>query len=230
MDGGDGGSVTPFACTDYPGAVFCSDFESVPVTTGWSNSFTNNGGSFEAGEGRFGRGLLARVPMHGSTPTPNTRPNAAVEKALPLAPRRPFTLSFDINIEPGSGGGVVDLGGIFFPVVYYVVTFRVEDDGRVHMHEYGAPSGGMPEVITDKAILDQPPKGTWLHVVMKATFPTGADAHLAITFDGTVVYDDVIAAGRYADQQPAIYAGISNAENAGRARSVRFDDVLVTTP
>jgi hypothetical protein len=229
MDGGDGSAAT-FACTDYPGAVFCSDFESVSVTTGWSSSFANNGGSIEAGEGRFGRGLLARVPTRGSTPTTKTRPNAALEKALSLAPRQPFTVSFDMNIEPGSGGGVVDLGGIYFPVVYYVVTFRMENDGTIHMHEYGAPTGNMPEVVTDKSLLGQPPKGTWLHVVMKTTFPTGADAHLTITFDGTVVYDDASAASRYADQKPSIYAGVSNAESAGQAQSVRFDDVLVTTP
>ena len=136
----------------------------------------------------------------------------------------------DLKIENAdTGGGVIDIGGIDFHGPFYVVTFRMENDGTVHLHEYGDPIGPNPQVLTDFPLTMQPAIGTWLHVAMQLTFPTGP-AHLVVLFDGATAYDGPIGASPYASQ-PFFYAGINNSENSATlARTVDVDDVLVTTP
>jgi hypothetical protein len=227
-DGADGAVATPFRCSDHPAAVLCSDFEGPSLTAGWNNTLTSNGGVLESGNGRFGRGLSSRIPAW-SGAVAATRPNAALETSLPLAPRQPLTLSFDTIIQPGTNTGAADFMGILFHGAYYIVAFRMDDDGKVRLLQYADPTQMMPELVTSAPLLVQPAIGTWVHVVMQLTFPAGRSAHLTITFDGTPAFDGDVAAGAYASQ-PYVNVGLHGAGSAGQGRTLLVDDVLVTTP
>jgi hypothetical protein len=229
--GGDAATpVVPFRCADHAAALFCADFESGAFNTGWDTIYVPNGGTLAFGAGRFGRGLVATVPTRAGTPTPSTRPNAAVEKGVSLAARAPLTLAFDVKIESGAGGaGVVEISGIDFHGPFYIVTFRMVDDGTIHLHEFGDTVGANPVIINDFPLIVQPAIGSWVHVAMQMTFPSASSARLVVLFDGATAYDGAIGAAPYASK-PFVYAGISNAESAGQARTIDFDDILVTTP
>ncbi len=230
-DSGDGETTTPpFRCADYPSAVFCADFDDGAFNAGWAKTYLRNGGTLALGAGRSRTGLVATVPTR-SNPTASTRPVADLEMGVALSVRQPLTVAFDMLREAGGGGGgVIDIGGIGFHAPFYIVTFRVENEGAVHLHEYGDPlvSGG-PSLSTDFPLGVQAAIGTWVHVTVQLTFPKATEAHLLVTFDGATAYDGAIGASPYAST-PFVSAGVNNAESAGQARTVDFDDVLVTTP
>jgi hypothetical protein len=230
QDAGDGAATTQtFRCADHPGALFCADFDNGPFNVGWTDIYDPNGGTLALGDGRFGRGLVATIPTHGAT-TPSTRPGATLETGVNLPARAPFTFAFDTKIESAApGGGVYEISGIFFHVNFYVVTFRIEDSGAIVLHEYGDPIGSAPFLLNDFPLMVGPPIGSWVHVAMQMTFPSSSSVHLRVQFDGAIAYDGAIGASPYASP-PFVYGGISNAENAGQARAVDFDDIVVTTP
>ena len=227
--GGDGGgdSGLPF-CAAHAGAVFCADFENDPINAGWLDTLNANGGTVLTGPGRDGRGIACRVPTRAGTSSSN-RPTAALHGPVLLQARQAFTLAFDMNIAVAGGGGVLDIGGFHYSGPFYVATFRMQDNGSVSVHEYGDPFMGAGQVLADYPLIVQPGIGRWVRVEMKVTFPAGNDVHLVATFDGALAYDGKLSAAPYASQ-PYIFGGINNAENAGQARTVGFDDILVTTP
>jgi hypothetical protein len=216
--GGDGGF--PF-CAAHASAVFCADFERDPINAGWFDTLNANAG-------RDGRGIACRVPARGGTSSSN-RPSAAFHGPVAIVARQPFTLAFDMNIAVASGGGVLDIGGFHYSGLFYVATLRMQDDGTVSVHEFGDPFMGAPQVLADYPLILQPGIGRWVRVEMKVTFPVSNDVHLIVTFDGALAYDGKLSAAPYASQ-PYLFGGIGNAENAGQARTIGFDDVLITTP
>lgn len=223
-------TTTAFGCADHASALFCADFETGPFNANWGYTFFRNGGTLVLGAGRFGSGLVATVPAR-ADPGVSTRPAATVETSVTLTARAPLTLAFDMNIpSAATGGGVVDIGGFDFHGPFYVVTFRMENDGTIHLHEYGDPLGSNPNLLTDAPLTAQPAIGSWVHVAMALTFPTSSSARLVVTFDGATTFDGPIGASPYASQ-PFVYAGINNAESAASlGRTVDVDDILVTTP
>jgi hypothetical protein len=226
VEAGDDGGAS--FCGAHAGAVFCADFEKDPFNAGWIETLRANGGTVLTGPGRDGRGIECRVPTRAGT-SDSTRPSAALHGPVLLQPRQPFTLAFDMNIAVAIGGGVIDIGGFNYSGVFYVATFRMQDNGIVTVHEYGDPTMGAGQVLADYPLIIQPGIGRWVRVEMMVTFPAGNDVHLVARFDGALAYDGKLSAAAYASQ-PYIFAGIINVENAGQARTVGFDDVLVTTP
>jgi hypothetical protein len=216
---------TPFRCSDHENALFCADFESVPVTAGWKNVATPSGGSLSADQGRFGMGLAASVPDYSS---PN-EPAASLESGLSLTTRQPFTFSVDTKIATLKGSGVIDFIAFGFHGEFYILVLRAGDNGHVDLYEYADPVGTTtPQLDHYQQLLVQPTLGSWMHVVGQVTFPASG-AHLKLTFDGTLAFDGAISAGDYASR-PYLYAGITHASSGGDAMTILFDDILVTTP
>lgn len=241
VDGGDGGggqttdsstdasivdaAPVPFRCVDHPEGVYCADFEGTPVSKGWSNVQTVAGGTLTAVEGRFGLGLAAGVPSYNSP----TEPIASLENSLPLNNRQDFTYSVDTFIESLTASGQVDFIAFGFHGPFYILVLRAGGGGHVDLYEFGSAFGTTAGLDHYQPLLIQPKLGSWMHVVGHVTFTTG-NVHLKLTFDGATAFDGDLQANPWVSQ-PYVYAGITQASGGGsKAISIRFDDLLVTTP
>jgi hypothetical protein len=218
-------AARPFRCAEQT-AVFCADFDTDPFDVGFNEIITEEGGSVVAGSGRFGRGLVAQIPLHGASNTPAA---IALKVLDGLSATTSFTYAFDILIEPAAGAGYLTYAGFFYNGPYYEMNLRSDDEGRFYLHEYADAFMAIPALGRDRLIARGPVPGTWTHVVMKVTFSVGS-SKLKLMFDDDVMMDDApIDAHRYAST-PKIPVGIYDTGNAGKAVKLTYDDVIVTTP
>lgn len=229
-DGGTDGSTVDaapasFRCVDHPEAVYCADFETTPVTLGWKHVNTVAGGTLNAVPGRFGLGLATFIPPYDSP----AEPVASLENGLQLNDRQDFTYSVDTLIDSLTGEGEVDFIAFGFHGPFYILTLRAGGGGHVDLYEYGDAIGTTPALDHYQQLLIQPTLGSWMHVVGHVTFTPG-NVHLKLTFDGATAFDGNLSANPWVGQ-PYVYTGITQASGGGsKAMTIRFDDLLVTTP
>lgn len=223
IDGAAG--VVPFRCSDRPGALFCSDFETDPFNFGWDKPLQDNG-TFGLVPARTSRGLSGTVESR----TAATQSFAAgLVKTVTMTPLTPFTFSFDVLLGSSlDTANVVDFGGFALRGDTFYQTDLRFSNGTFTLQEFADANASFPALNKATDLTYGPPAGSWAHVELRWTFPAGS-SHAVVKIDGATVLDLDTVAHRY-PASPQIMVGITNAPGKGSAFKIVVDDVLVTTP
>lgn len=211
----------PPACP--PNALFCDDFEGTPVKTKWDRDYDDDG-LIASADGKAGRGLVVNVTARDAS----KNVSAFLEQPASLEAKKPFTVSFDLDVSAVKDVGIVDVDCFRYHGPFLAVGLRIADYGTgTIVHYFGDAIGG-GSILYDEIEVEALPAATWVRIACEVTYPT-ADPNVRITFDGREIFNQKVPVAAYVGK-PYLAVGVTKTDHAGPALTVRFDNFAFTSP